>query len=102
VRESPHQNNQALREMDLTTPSITSPIIREDGEIWFSAYGFGWGYCAYSLSAEVVCNELGAASQTPSQLLLAFELGKIKLSQVVLDIPIPEDGERVALELKPA
>jgi hypothetical protein len=86
--------------MDLLAPNLTLPIVRHDGEIWFSAYGFGWGYCAFSLLAETVCQELGAANETQNQLLLAFELGKRRLSLAVQQIPIPENGERIMLSLK--
>ncbi|MGF6774065.1 hypothetical protein P3T18_006579 [Paraburkholderia sp. GAS199] len=85
--------------MDLPTPSLTSPIIRQDGEMWFSAYGFGWGYCAFAVPAEIVCTELGAANQTQNQLMLAFELGRRRLSMAVQDTSIPESGERIALSL---
>ncbi|WCM18721.1 hypothetical protein NDK50_14900 [Paraburkholderia bryophila] len=88
--------------MDLPVPSLTPPIIQCDGEMWFSAYAFGWGYCAFSMSAETICTELGAANETQNQLLLAFELGKRRLSQAVQEIQIPSNGERIALALKQA
>lgn len=86
--------------MNLSAPNLTPPIIRRDGQIWFSAYGFGWGYRAFALTAEIACKELGAANETHSQLLLAFELGRRRLAHAVEEVQTSENGERIILSLK--
>jgi hypothetical protein len=78
-------------------PNLTASFLAADSTIWFSAYGFGWGYCAFALPAEVVCEELGAANETPTQLKLAFELGKRRLLHAVETKALPGTGERITL-----
>jgi hypothetical protein len=77
--------------------SLTAPLLSTDSTVWFSAYGFGWGYCAFALPAETVCEKLGAANVTPKQLMLAFELGKRRLLHVVEQRALPGTGERITL-----
>lgn len=77
--------------------SLTAPLLSADSTVWFSAYGFGWGYCAFALPAEAVCEKLGAANESPKQLMLAFELGKRRLLQVVEQKALPGTGERITL-----
>ncbi|HEX7913545.1 hypothetical protein A6V36_21600 [Paraburkholderia ginsengiterrae] len=77
--------------------SLTAPLLSADSTVWFSAYGFGWGYCAFALPAETVCEKLGAANESPKQLMLAFELGKRRLLQVVEQKALPGTGERITL-----
>lgn len=78
--------------------AISRPILSDDMVVWFSAYGFGWGYRAFALPFEVVCQKFGAASPTPKQVLLAFELGKWRILQLIGQ-KIFEDnpGERTVL-----
>ncbi|CAB3793193.1 hypothetical protein LMG28614_03669 [Paraburkholderia ultramafica] len=76
---------------------LTPPLLSADSTLWFSAYGFGWGYCAFALDAETVCEKLGAANETPKQLMLAFELGKRRLLQAIEPKTLPGTGERVTL-----
>ncbi|RDK02712.1 hypothetical protein [Paraburkholderia lacunae] len=83
--------------MNQPTINLTAPILFADSTVLFSAYGFGWGYCAFALPSEVVCKELGAANPTPRQLLLAFELGKRRLLHAVEAKAAPDTGERVTL-----
>jgi hypothetical protein len=83
--------------MDQPTTKFTAPILAADATVWFSAYGFGWGYCAFALPADAVCEQLGAANETPRQLLLAFELGKPRLLRAIEQIALPDTGERVTL-----
>ncbi|WP_166678910.1 hypothetical protein [Paraburkholderia sp. BL6665CI2N2] len=78
-------------------PNFTAPIVSADSTVLFSAYGFGWGYCAFTLQSEAVCEQLGAADGTAKQLLLAFELGKRQILQAVERNAVPGAGERVAL-----
>jgi hypothetical protein len=77
--------------------SLTDPIVSADSAVLFSAYGFGWGYCAFALPPAAVCEQLGAADGTARQLLLAFELGKRRIRQVVERKALPGTGERVTL-----
>lgn len=76
---------------------LTAPLLLVDSTLWFSAYGFGWGYCAFAIAAETVCEKLGAANETPKQLMLAFELGKRRLLQAVERKALPGTGERITL-----
>lgn len=77
--------------------AFTAAIVTGDSSVWFSAYRFGWGYCAFTLPAEVVREGLGASNDTPKQLLLAFELGKLRLEKAIADKRLPNTGERIAL-----
>ena len=83
--------------MNAPTPRITAPSISQDGSIWFSAYAFGWGYCAFSIPTKAVCEQLGAADTSAKQLMLAFELGKKRICKVVEQTYIPATGDRVTL-----
>lgn len=83
--------------MDQPGTSLTAPFLSADSAVWFSAYGFGWGYCAFSLDSEVVCEQLGAANETPKQLMLAFELGKRRLLLAVEKKALPGTGKRITL-----
>jgi hypothetical protein len=83
--------------MDVLPLSITAPVISHDASLWFSAYGFGWGYCAVSLPIQSVCKHLGAADASAGQLMLAFELGRKRILRAVEQIEIPETGDRVVL-----
>jgi hypothetical protein len=88
---------QQAAALEHTLPDITAPMLAEDASVWFSAFRFGWGYCAFELPAEVVCKELGAAQATASQLLMAFELGKRRIVEAAaLQIRV-ESGERIQL-----
>ncbi len=83
--------------MDQRRTNLTAPLLSVDSTLWFSAYGFGWGYCAFAIPAETVCEKLGAANETPKQLMLAFELGKRRLLQAVEQKALPGTGERITL-----
>lgn len=76
---------------------ITEPIVHEGEEIWFAAYGFGWGYRAFSLPADLACEKLGAAGISDSQLQLAFQLGQRTIRNAVELTPAPAKGERAFL-----
>jgi hypothetical protein len=84
--------------MDAEPVRLTAPFISRDASLWFSAYGFGWGYCAFSIPMESVCDYLGAADASPRQLMLAFELGRQRISKAVEQVEIPETGDRVILD----
>lgn len=83
--------------MNIQPPRITAASISHDASIWFSAYGFGWGYCAFSIPSEAICEYLGAADVSAKQLMLAFELGRKRISRSIEQIEIPETGDRVIL-----
>lgn len=83
--------------MDEPRTNLTTPFLSVDSTLWFSAYGFGWGYCAFALPAATVCEKLGAANETPKQLMLAFELGQQRLLQVVQQKVLLGTGERITL-----
>ncbi|MFL9913778.1 hypothetical protein [Paraburkholderia sp. RL17-337-BIB-A] len=83
--------------MEQPLTSLTAPILSADSAIWFSAYGFGWGYCAFALPSQVVCECLGAADDSPRQLLLAFQLGKPRLLAAVERTVRPGAGSRLSL-----
>jgi hypothetical protein len=76
---------------------LTEPMLSSESEIWFSAYSPGWGYCAFVLPPEAVCEELGAADKSRRQLRLAFELGKRQILRVINDRACPATGERIRL-----
>jgi hypothetical protein len=83
--------------MTQPTAHLTEPILSADSSVWFSAYRFGWGYCAFSLPFDVVREKLGAANESPKQLMLAFELAKRRLSHLVEQKYIPQLAERITL-----
>lgn len=88
---------QRVIAMEQPCTSLTAPILSIDSTLWFSAYGFGWGYCAFALRPETVCEKLGAADETPKQLMLAFELGKPRLLQAIELKALSATGERITL-----
>ena len=55
------------------------------------------GYRAFSIPAEVVCEQLGAVDTTRRQLALAFELGRKRISQNIEKCSAANAGERIAL-----
>jgi len=78
-------------------PTISKPVVLPDASVWFSAYAFGWGYRAFSIPAEVLREQLGAADTTRSQLALAFELGRKRISLSIEKCSSADAGERIAL-----
>jgi hypothetical protein len=83
--------------MNARPVSLSAAFISRDASLWFSAYGFGWGYCAFSIPIEAVCEYLGVANVSTKQLMLAFELNRNRISKVVKLVEIPVTGERVIL-----
>lgn len=83
--------------MTLPTIAITRPVPSDAHAIWFSAYGFGWGYRAFELPFEVACEKLGAADPSAKHSLLAFELGKRLILQAVDQNSETYTGERLTL-----
>jgi hypothetical protein len=62
---------------------ISRPTVMGGQTVFFSAFGFGWGYCSFALPVEVICEVLGAANTSAKQLILAFELGKRRILHAV-------------------
>jgi hypothetical protein len=87
--------------MDQPRTVITAPILCADSAaVWFSAYGFGWGYRAFALPFEVVCEELGARNETVQQVRLAFELNKRRILRTVQQYGAASPtGERITLSV---
>ncbi|WP_321939884.1 hypothetical protein [Paraburkholderia sp. J8-2] len=80
---------------------ITPPVLTHGTDVWFSAYGFGWGYRAFSISYESVCTALGAADLTEEQIRLAFQLGKQTLLRAILQNDFQlYGGQRIWLPLE--
>jgi hypothetical protein len=89
-----------IRKHVMNKPSIqlTSPILSGDAAVWFSAYGFGWGYRAFASPFEAICERLGAADMTDRQIRLAFELGKRRILKAIEpSAETPYEGLRVVL-----
>jgi hypothetical protein len=76
--------------------NLSHPVFSDD-EIQFSAFGLGWGFCAYSLPAHLVVERLGAANATERQLNLAFQVNRQRIMQAVVEAGLPEPGKRVIL-----
>ncbi|WP_199731124.1 hypothetical protein [Paraburkholderia sp. RAU2J] len=86
--------------MDQPRTVITAPIHCADSAVWFSAFGFGWGYRAFALPFEVVCEELGARNETAHQVRLAFELNKRRILRAVQQYGAASaTGERITLSV---
>lgn len=74
--------------------AITQPQI-EDDLVSAAAYGLGWGYCAFSIEAGTIRNELGAADSSSTALKVAFNLGRPRIARTLIAFGPPADGERV-------
>jgi hypothetical protein len=80
---------------------ITAPLLSHGSAVWFSAHGFGWGYRAFAISHDVICESLGARDTTDEQIRLAFQLGKRRILQAVLQHELPSyQGQRIWLRLE--
>ena len=62
---------------------LSSPTIA-DGEIRFSAFAPGWGFCSYAVPAGVARVSLGASDLSEPQLLLAFQLNRLRIAAAVV------------------
>lgn len=79
---------------------ITAPILFADSAVWFSAYGFGWGYRAFALPFEVVREGLGARNETAQQVRLAFELNKRRIVKAIQRrVALSATDERLTLSV---
>lgn len=80
---------------------ITAPILSHGTEVWFSAYGFAWGYRAFAISYEVVCRSLGAVDNTDEQIRLAIQLGQQTLLRAIRSRDLqPYEGQRISVLLE--
>jgi hypothetical protein len=77
--------------------SLSQPVLAND-EMHFSAFGPGWGFCSYALPAALVVARLGAANLSEQQLNLAFQVNRLRITQVVIEAGTSETGERVRLK----
>ena len=76
---------------------ISRPTVLDGQTVFFSASGFGWGYCSFALPVEVICEVLGAANTSAKQLILAFELGKRRILHAVENRAILGHDEPILL-----
>ena len=82
---------------------ISAPVSSHRGEIWFSAYGFGWGYRAFAISYDDACESLGASDVTEEQIRLAFQSGEQTLLRAIRhNVSRPAEGKRIRLSLDEA
>lgn len=80
---------------------ITEPALSHESAVWFSAYGFGWGYRSFAISYEAIRESLGAGDTTDEQIYLAFQLGQRQIIKAVLQNASPcYRGQRISLSLK--
>ena len=77
---------------------LTPPIVWEDSSLHFSGYGNQWGYAAFKLPADVICEKLGAQAPTPDQLLAAFENNKERIAFAIAQRELPAGGQRIQLD----
>lgn len=86
--------------MDEPMIRIAAPVLHKEFAVWFAAYGVGWGYRAFAISYDTVCDSLGAADTTDAQIRLAFQLGTRQVLQAVQQYGAsPYEGNRISLSL---
>jgi hypothetical protein len=68
---------ESVMELTLSQPTVA------DGEIQFSAFRPGWGFCSYVLPAGVAVQRLGAKDLSSAQLHLAFQLNRQRIAAAV-------------------
>jgi hypothetical protein len=78
-------------ELTLSQPTVT------DGEIHFSAFGPGWGFCSYAVPATIAVQRLGARDRSASQLRLAFQLNRQRIAVAVAEGGVRDPRRRVML-----
>ncbi|SIT51600.1 conserved hypothetical protein [Paraburkholderia piptadeniae] len=76
--------------------NLSHPVVHGDS-LWFAAYEFGWGYRAFEIHGDTVQAKLGAADTSPRQLMLAFELGRPRITKAVMPMTFEYRGERIVL-----
>jgi hypothetical protein len=78
-------------ELRLSQPTVA------DGDIHFSAFGPGWGFCSYCLPARVAMQRLGAKDPSASQLHLAFQLNRQRITAAIAQGGACDPRRRVIL-----
>ena len=78
-------------ELKLSQPTVAN------GQIHFSAFGPGWGFCAYTVPANVVMKHLGARDPSAAQLRLAFQLNRQRIVAAVVEGGVCDPCKRVLL-----
>lgn len=76
--------------------SLSAPVFA-NGEIHFSAFGPGWGFCSYTLPAHLVVAQLGAADSSQHQLNLAYQLNRQRIIAAVAEGGVQDPHARVIL-----
>ena len=79
------------------TTRLTAPILCDDASLHFSAFRQGWGYAAFKLPVDVICNMLGNAGATSDQILAGFEQNKERISDAIARLERQPDGKRILL-----
>ena len=75
---------------------LSQPTVVE-GEIYFSAFGPGWGFCSFTLPVGVAMQRLGAKDPSASQLHLAFQLNRQRIIAAVIGVDGQDRGRRAIL-----
>jgi len=84
--------------MSASNLNLTSATVSADSSLRFSAYKFGWGYCAFVIPSAIVCGRLSALDASPQQLINAFEFDKARISLAVAHHGPATSGERTNLD----
>lgn len=69
--------------MNVQPIQSTLLVLPNTATLRFSAYGFGWGYRAFSLPYGIVRARLGAGDTSEQQMRLAFELNRPRILRAV-------------------
>ncbi|MEZ2354740.1 hypothetical protein [Caballeronia sp. RCC_10] len=80
---------------------ITEPSVRHGCIVQFSAYGFGWGYRAFSVSLARVCKPpLHALEMTSGEVLAAFVSRRSEVLPAIVQLEVfPDAGQQTWLSL---
>ncbi|NML30537.1 hypothetical protein [Paraburkholderia antibiotica] len=85
--------------MDTTFIRLSRPFFDRHDALCFSAYAFGWGYCAFSLDPTVADEALGRAGQSARQRRVGFAVSRARIRDAVRRAVRRGCGERVALDV---
>ncbi|WP_322041442.1 hypothetical protein [Burkholderia diffusa] len=76
---------------------LTTPIVKDDLSLSFSAFGNGWGFVACKLPLEVALETLHAESTTPTHLVAAFEANRAKIALAIGRHGMSDNGKPIQL-----
>jgi hypothetical protein len=79
---------------------FTAPVFVPEDGVFFSAYGVGRGYYAFTLTYDAACRKLGAGDCDSQQVLLAFALNQPRIARAIQSKALPTDGRRVTLDAR--